>query len=77
MGAAISDGTYEHVELLAPYTDMTKGEIALRGKNLGVDYSHTYSCYKGGERHCGTCGTCTERKEAFAVSGVPDPTSYE
>lgn len=70
MGAAISDGTYEHLELLAPYTDMTKGEIALRGKNLGVDYSHTYSCYKGGEHHCGKCGTCVERREALEFAGI-------
>ena len=70
MKAAISDGTYEHVELLAPYTDMTKGEIALRGKEIGVDYSHTYSCYKGGEHHCGKCGTCVERREALEFAGI-------
>lgn len=77
MGKAMEEGTYEHVELLAPYTDITKGEIARRGAALGVDYSRTYSCYKGGESHCGRCGTCVERKEAFALAGVPDPTKYE
>ena len=70
MGAAIADGTYEHLELLAPYTEMTKGEIARRGKELGVDYSHTYSCYKGGEHHCGKCATCVERREALEFAGI-------
>lgn len=71
MGEAMSEGTYEGVDILAPYTDITKGEIALRGKSLGVDYSLTYSCYKGGERHCGKCGTCRERKEALEYAGLP------
>ena len=73
MGAAISDGTYENIKLVAPYTGMTKGEIALRGKELGVDYSHTYSCYKGGEHHCGKCGTCVERHEALEFAGIMLP----
>lgn len=73
MGAAIADGTYEHLKLFAPYTDMTKGEIAVRGKELGVDYSLTYSCYKGGEHHCGKCGTCVERAEALRFAGIMLP----
>lgn len=73
MGAAISDGTYEHLRLFAPYTGLTKGEIALRGKELGVDYSLTYSCYKGGEHHCGKCGTCVERAEALKFAGITLP----
>ncbi len=77
MGAAIAAGTYEHIELRAPYTGMTKGEIALRGKALGIDYSKTYSCYKGGEKHCGRCGTCVERREALAEAGITDNTLYE
>lgn len=76
MGHAMREGTYEGVDILAPYTGITKGAIARRGAALGVDYSDTYSCYKGGERHCGTCGTCVERREAFAQAGVPDPTDY-
>ena len=56
---------------------MSKADIARRGKSLGVDYSHTYSCYKGGERHCGRCGTCVERREALAAAGIDDPTEYE
>lgn len=77
MGRAIAEGTYDRIELRAPYTLITKAEIARRGHELGVDYAHTYSCYKGGERHCGKCGTCTERKEAFRDAGVTDPTEYE
>lgn len=77
MGQAIAEGTYEHLELRAPYTLLTKGQIAERGKRIGVDYAHTYSCYKGREKHCGKCGTCVERKEALAAAGIPDPTKYE
>ncbi len=77
MSAAMSSGTYAGIRIDAPYTDITKGEIAVRGKRLGVDYSKTYSCYKGGAKHCGKCGTCIERKEAFVFAGIYDPTSYE
>ena len=71
---AVEAGTYEGIQLVSPYCNITKRDIALRGKELGVDYSLTYSCYKGGEKHCGKCGTCTERKEA--LEGF-DPTEYE
>jgi 7-cyano-7-deazaguanine synthase len=74
MNLAIKNGTYAGLELLAPYTSFTKRDIALRGQELGVDFAHTYSCYKGGDRHCGRCGTCVERKEA--LEGF-DPTDYE
>lgn len=77
MGRAMEEGTYDHVELIAPYTEITKSDIARHGAALGVDYSHTYSCYKGGALHCGVCGTCVERKEAFRMAGIPDPTRYE
>lgn len=77
MGAAISAGTYENIELRAPYTLLSKAEIARHGKKLGVDYGDTYSCYKGGEKHCGRCGTCIERREALAEAGIDDPTVYE
>ena len=71
---AAAAGTYNGVRILSPYCNITKRDIALRGQALGVDYSLTYSCYKGGEKHCGRCGTCTERKEA--LEGF-DPTEYE
>lgn len=77
MSEAMSYGTYEHIKVIAPYTALSKGQIAEIGKNIGVDYSMTYSCYKGGERHCGKCGTCIERKEAMAYAGIDDPTEYE
>ncbi len=77
MSRAMSLGTFEDIQILAPYTNITKGEIALIGKRLGLDYSLTYSCYKGGEKHCGKCGTCVERKEAMKYAGIDDPTLYE
>lgn len=76
MGDAIRLGTYAEVELLRPFIVMSKAEIAMRGSELGVDFSRTWSCYKGGEIHCGTCGTCVERREAFALAGIGDPTVY-
>lgn len=76
MSSAISLGTYAHLEILRPFIDCSKGDIAAMGAELGVDFAHTYSCYKGGEKHCGTCGTCRERKEAFETAGIPDPTPY-
>ncbi len=77
MDGAMQAGTYEGVRLAAPYTNLTKADLVRRGAQMGIDYSLTYSCYKGGEKHCGTCGTCTERREAFRTAGVPDPTAYE
>lgn len=77
MASAIAAGTYEAIELRAPYTLLSKVEIARKGKQLGVDYSLTYSCYKGGENHCGRCGTCIERRQALAEAGIADPTIYE
>ncbi len=67
---------YEPIKLLRPFVGMTKADIVELGAELGVDFSLTWSCYKGGEIHCGTCGTCTERREAFALAGVADPTKY-
>lgn len=77
MNAAIEAGTFADVRLDAPYTGLTKGQIAARGAALGIDYSTTYSCYKGGEKHCGRCGTCMERREALAEAGIRDTTQYE
>lgn len=77
MGDAIQLGTYEEISLLRPFIEMRKEEIARRGAELGVDFSQTWSCYKGGEIHCGKCGTCVERKEAFALAELPDPTEYQ
>ena len=74
--AAIEAGTYDGVRLFTPYTNLTKADIARHGKVLGIDYSETWSCYKGGEVHCGKCGTCTERREALREAGITDSTVY-
>lgn len=77
MSKAALAGTYENVSILAPYTNISKSEIAARGKAMGLDYNETWSCYKGGQKHCGKCGTCRERKEALREAGVEDTTDYE
>ena len=56
---------------------MAATDIAAIGKHLGIDYAETWSCYKGGEKHCGKCGTCVERKEALKGAGIEDNTEYE
>ena len=77
MDSATNAGTYVGVRVVAPYTNITKGDIARIGKKLGIDYAETWSCYTGGEKHCGKCGTCVERKEALAYAGIEDTTEYE
>ncbi len=72
--AAAKAGTYVGAGILAPYTGITKADIARRGKEMGLDYSETWSCYKGGDVHCGRCGTCVERREALAEAGIEDTT---
>lgn len=73
---ATKAGSYNGVTVLAPYTNITKSDIARHGKELGIDYTETWSCYKGGEKHCGKCGTCVERKEALQEAGIDDKTEY-
>lgn len=70
-------GTYLGVEIKDPFVNFTKREIVTLGKELGVPFELTYSCYKGGKLHCGKCGTCVERIEAFKLAGIHDPTKYE
>ena len=77
MSEATRQGTYPGIEVLAPYTGITKSDIARHGKALGIDYAETWSCYKGGEHHCGKCGTCRERIEALADVGIEDHTVYD
>jgi 7-cyano-7-deazaguanine synthase len=67
---------WEPLRVLAPFVTWTKGEVVRRGAALGVPFARTWSCYVGGSRHCGTCGTCRDRREAFAAAGVADPTEY-
>lgn len=77
MGDALRLGTYAGIQLLRPFIALTKAQISAAGAELGVDFTRTWSCYKGGEIHCGKCGTCVERREAFTLAGLPDPTEYE
>lgn len=65
------------ISILAPFVTWDKGEIVRRGMELRVPFELTWSCYKGGTKHCGQCGTCIDRKEAFQKCGIVDPVSYE
>lgn len=67
----------EEFEILAPFVHLSKTDIVRIGAALGVPFERTWSCYRGGTVHCGTCGTCTERKEAFEQNGITDPTNYD
>ena len=73
---AAQKGTYEGITVRSPFLHRTKAEIVAVGASMRVPYELTYSCYEGRVRHCGQCGTCIERAEAFQVAEVPDPTSY-
>lgn len=68
---------YADVRLWTPYVQGSKADIVRDGARLGVPFAETWSCYKGGLRHCGRCGTCVERREAFHLAGVADPTAYD
>jgi 7-cyano-7-deazaguanine synthase len=76
MERAMGEGTYAGIRLLRPFIALDKAAIARRGAELGIDFAETWSCYKGGGIHCGTCGTCVERREAFLLAGLIDPTDY-
>lgn len=65
MDQAVCAGTWNNVRLLTPYTNISKAEIARHGLQLGINYDETWSCYKGGDKPCGVCGTCREREEAL------------
>ena len=69
MNAAIHAGTWNNVRLLTPYTNLSKTEIVRHGLRLGINYDETWSCYKGGDKPCGVCGTCREREEALRDAG--------
>ncbi len=67
----------ESLKPYAPFVEWSKADIVTTGARLGVPYANTWSCYEGGEVHCGRCGTDVERKQAFREAAVPDPTEYE
>ena len=76
MSEAMRLGTYAGVKLLRPFIAMSKSDIAVTGAKLNVNFARTWSCYKGKGVHCGKCGTCVERREAFGLAGLKDPTEY-
>ena len=73
MSGAAQYGTYEGVQIISPFKDMTKADIARLGLKIGVPYENTWTCYKGGDRPCLVCSTCVERIQAFYEAGVKDP----
>jgi 7-cyano-7-deazaguanine synthase len=75
--AAVAGFGHPELSLLAPYIHASKADIAALGARLGVPFDRTWSCYQGGAIHCGKCGTCVERREAFDLAGLADPTAYE
>ena len=74
---AIRLADWHEVSLHRPFVTKTKADIAVLGAELGVPFEKTWSCYKGEELHCGRCGTCVERREAFHLAGISDPTPYQ
>tara|TARA_R110000744_G_scaffold26171_3_gene64610 strand:- start:115 stop:867 length:753 start_codon:yes stop_codon:yes gene_type:complete len=72
LGIAIQLCDWREIKLIRPFIDINKKEVAIIGKNLQIDYTKTWSCYKGLELQCGVCGTCIERREAFYLAGVED-----
>lgn len=73
MDKAIRFGTDKRVQIIAPFIGKTKSEIVYQGIMMGVPYELTWSCYEGGDHPCGKCGTCIDRKKAFAENGIEDP----
>ncbi len=77
LNSAIKLCDWHPIELYRPFVHKTKGDLVTLGTQLGLPFEKTWSCYKGGALHCGVCGTCVERREAFHLAGLPDPTGYE
>ncbi len=76
MDQAARVADWQPIAVLAPFVTWRKADVVRRGRELGVPMERTWSCYVGGEQHCGTCGTCRDRRAAFAEAGVVDPTEY-
>ena len=68
---------YADVSLYTPFVHRSKADIVTEGQRHNTPFAETWSCYKGGAHHCGRCGTCVERREAFDLAGVADPTQYD
>ena len=76
LDSAIRLADWREVSLHRPFVDLTKADLVKLGADLRVPFEKTWSCYQGQELHCGRCGTCVERREAFYLADVPDPTTY-
>jgi 7-cyano-7-deazaguanine synthase len=76
MNNVIALADWHKLSLYCPFQKMNKRDIVIRGMELGVPFKDTWSCYQGKEKHCGRCGTCIERREAFHLAGLVDPTEY-
>ena len=77
MALALQLCDWKRLVLLTPFVEISKAAICKRGSDMGVPFNLTWSCYKGQEKHCGKCGTCVERIEAFQLAGIMDPTEYQ
>ena len=77
LSMAAQHGTYNFVKIYSPFNHIRKSDIVRKGLDLKVPYVMTWSCYKGGDKHCGKCGTCQERLEAFKMNKVEDQVAYE
>jgi 7-cyano-7-deazaguanine synthase len=77
MNSVMEIAGWDKVSLNRPFSSLTKADIVKLGDELDVPFEQTWSCYKGGQVHCGVCGTCVERREAFQLAGVTDPTIYD
>jgi 7-cyano-7-deazaguanine synthase len=79
MSHAAEFGTYNNIKVISPFNYKTKGDLVKIGASIGIEniMAETWTCYEGGETHCGKCGSCTERKEAFQIAGIRDQTIYE
>ena len=77
MEKALKLADWQNLNLHRPFVNFSKEELVRKGNELGAPLELTWSCYAGREKHCGKCGTCVERKEAFALAKVEDPTEYE
>lgn len=76
LNGALALADWHQVAIERPFVSITKGQIVKVGSLLNVPFNDTWSCYKGEDKHCGACGTCVERREAFLEAGVTDPTPY-
>ena len=76
MRLAIYLGSGNMVKLVAPFVGKTKADVVAMGLKLKVPYQYTWSCYEGGDKPCGSCGTCIDRKRAFELNSVKDPLEY-